>query len=323
MEITDQIIIEKVPSGDPRAVSRLISLIENGSERGLRLLDTIVKNNSRECHIVGVTGPPGAGKSTLVDQLAMEAHREGKKVAILAVDPTSPFSGGAVLGDRIRMNRTAEMPDIFVRSMATRGALGGLARTTVEAVHVLRTAGFDLVFIETVGVGQIEVDISRAADTCVVVLVPGMGDAVQIMKAGILEIADLFVVNKSDREGAGLVERDLLTLLSLQDFAPEMWKPPVKQAIATEGKGSSEIVSEIQKHWKWLKETPQGIERRRRNMQGMLLRILGERISDIMETEGKAEVDRIVSECLANQLGITQALNRLGDVVVNLFAAKK
>jgi len=201
--------------------------------------------------VIGITGSPGAGKSTLTDQLARTLRAEGQKVGILAVDPTSPFSGGAILGDRIRMQRIAADPGIFIRSMATRGALGGLARATQDAIDLLDAAGFDTVLVETVGVGQDEVDVVSCVQTCCVVLVPGMGDEIQAIKAGIMEVADLFVINKADRDGADQVERELEGMKSLA--MARAWDPPVLRTVAQQGEGVAELLAQVREHGHWLR----------------------------------------------------------------------
>jgi LAO/AO transport system kinase len=201
--------------------------------------------------VVGLTGSPGAGKSTLTDQLARTLRAEGKKVGILAVDPTSPFSGGAILGDRIRMQRIAADPGIFIRSMATRGALGGLARATQDAIDLLDAAGWDVVLVETVGVGQDEVDVVSCVQTCCVVLVPGMGDEIQAIKAGIMEVADIFVINKADRDGADKVEAEIEGMKSLS--GPKAWDPPALRTIAGAGTGIPELLAGIRAHGVWLR----------------------------------------------------------------------
>jgi LAO/AO transport system kinase len=201
--------------------------------------------------VIGITGSPGAGKSTLTDQLARSLRAEGQRVGILAVDPTSPFSGGAILGDRIRMQRIAADPGIFIRSMATRGALGGLARATQDAIDLLDAAGFDTVLVETVGVGQDEVDVVSCVQTCCVVLVPGMGDEIQAIKAGIMEVADLFVINKADREGADQVERELEAAKSLA--MARGWDPPVLRTVAQQGTGIQALLDQVRMHGAWLR----------------------------------------------------------------------
>ncbi|MCO6429486.1 MAG: methylmalonyl Co-A mutase-associated GTPase MeaB, partial [Deltaproteobacteria bacterium] len=250
-----QKLIDGVLSGEMRAIAKTLTVCENDPEGSIDLVRSLYSRGGR-AHVIGITGAPGAGKSTLVDRLALKWHEGGKKVAILAVDPSSPFSGGAILGDRIRMHNTAAYPDIFIRSMASRGVLGGLARAAYDAVTVLDAAGFDIVMVETVGVGQGEVDIVRTAQSCLVVLVPGMGDEVQAFKAGILEIADLFVINKSDHLGADNLERDILTLLSLEESQEGAWKPKVLRTVATKGDGVAELCEKIAAHKEWLSSSP-------------------------------------------------------------------
>jgi LAO/AO transport system kinase len=258
---------------------------------------------------VGVTGSPGAGKSTLVDAMAKSYRARGAKVAILAVDPSSPFSGGAILGDRIRMNQAAEDPTIFIRSMATRGSLGGLAKATLESVHVLDCAGFDVVLVETVGVGQAEVDIVRTADTCVVVLVPGMGDSVQIIKAGLMEIADLFVVNKADRDGALLLEKDLYTLLSLEEFAPDQWKPRIVKSVATTGDGVSDIVEGTVGHLGWLETSQAGYSRRLRIVSQTINTLISERVARTVLSGEEDTIRELSKRCVARSLTPIEAVN--------------
>jgi len=233
-------------AGDPRAIARAISLIEDESPEGAALVGRIYGRTGR-AYLIGVTGPPGAGKSTLVDRMAAELRKEGKTVGILAVDPTSPYSGGAILGDRVRMQSHAEDPGVFIRSMATRGHLGGLARTTAEAALVLDAAGKDVVIIETVGVGQDEVEIVRTADVSIVTVVPGTGDEVQALKAGIMEIADIFVVNKADREGADRTAASIDAMLSLEQWPSGAWRPPVLRTVATTGVGVREMLDTVER----------------------------------------------------------------------------
>jgi len=229
---------------DPRAIARAITLIENEAPEAADLVAKIYAKTGR-AYLVGVTGPPGAGKSTLVDRMTSELRAAGQTVGILCVDPTSPYSGGAILGDRVRMQAHAEDAGVFIRSMATRGHLGGLARTTAEAAIVLDAAGFDVILIETVGVGQDEVDIIRTADVSIVTLVPGTGDEVQALKAGIMEIADIFVVNKADREGAERLASAVEANLALHHYANGEWRPPIVKTVATRGQGVAELVDAI------------------------------------------------------------------------------
>ena len=243
--MTSTPLAERVLAGDVRGVARAISLVEDETPAGADLIREIYPRTGR-AYLIGVTGPPGAGKSTLVDRLTTELRRAGQTVGIVAVDPTSPFTGGALLGDRVRMGAHYRDEGVFIRSMATRGHLGGLARATSDVALVLDAAGKDVVVIETVGVGQDEVDIVRAADISVLVLVPGTGDEVQALKAGIMEIADIFVVNKADRDGADRLVESVAGTLSLQAFEPGKWRPPIQKTVATVGTGVSELLEAVQ-----------------------------------------------------------------------------
>jgi len=238
--------VEAVRAGDARALSRAISLVEDHAPVAHDLLKSLFPHSGK-ARVIGLTGSPGAGKSTLVDQLARHYRQAHKTVGIVAVDPTSPYTGGAILGDRIRMQSHHADPGIYIRSMATRGSLGGLAYTTADVATVIDASGRDVVLIETVGVGQDEVDIVRLAEITVVILVPGMGDDVQTIKAGIMEIADVFVINKSDREGAERVEREILAMQTLAT-RPDGWTPPIVKTVATEGTGVEDLAAAITKY---------------------------------------------------------------------------
>jgi LAO/AO transport system kinase len=240
----------RIASGDPRAIARAISLVEDEGTAGRELIRAIYPRTGR-AFLLGITGAPGTGKSTLVDRLIAEIRSSGRKVGVIAVDPTSPFSGGAVLGDRVRMNAHAGDSGVFIRSMATRGHLGGLARATSDAALVLDAAGCDIVIIETVGVGQDEVDIVSAADISIVLLVPGAGDDLQAIKAGVMEIGDIFVVNKADREGADRVVQGVAANLSLKTYDASEWKPPIVKTEATTGAGVDALWKEVGRFKEW------------------------------------------------------------------------
>jgi LAO/AO transport system kinase len=290
-----------VLSGDPRAVARAISLVEDESPSGARLVQRIFASTGR-AYLIGVTGPPGAGKSTLVDRLTAQIRAGGETVGVVAVDPTSPFSGGAILGDRVRMQAHAGDAGVFIRSMATRGHLGGLARATSEVALILDAAGKDVVLIETVGVGQDEVDIVRTADISIVTIVPGAGDEVQALKAGIMEIADIFVVNKSDREGVDRTVMSIESLLSLQAFAAGEWRPPIIKAEATTGKGVPELLEAI---GRFRRHTASSLgSRRRARAEWRLRELLAQRFLQFVERDvlEPGEFDRTLERIAAREL---------------------
>jgi LAO/AO transport system kinase len=293
-------LAERVLAGDPRGVARAISLIEDESAAGADLLREIHPRTGR-AYLIGVTGPPGAGKSTLVDRMTGELRKSGQTVGIVAVDPTSPFSGGAILGDRVRMAAHFGDQGVFIRSMATRGHLGGLARATSDVALVLDAAGKDVVIIETVGVGQDEVDIVRTADVSIVVLVPGTGDEVQALKAGIMEIADIFVVNKADRDGADRLAQSVAAMLALQTFQPDDWRPPILKTEATTGAGVPEVIAAVDR----FRAHSEG-ERaaRRRERQGHRLRdLISHRFLQLAERElAPGEFQRLVDGIAARRI---------------------
>ncbi len=246
-----------------RALARAISLIERGQDEGQALLKA-VRSRGGKARIVGLTGSPGSGKSTLADRLIGEVRERGQEVAVVAVDPTSPYSGGAILGDRIRMMRHHKDPGVYIRSMATRGHLGGLAAATLQVIALLDAYGFDYIFVETVGVGQSEVDIVQVADSTVLILNPGQGDGVQAFKAGIMEIADLFAINKADHDGTGRLKREIQAALDLGMWEEGAWRPPLQETVALENKGSEDLLAHLSEHYKHLKTTGELEERRRR-----------------------------------------------------------
>ena len=265
-------LIDQLLRGDPRALARAISAVENRTPGWSDLLKALFPYTGH-ARILGLTGPPGAGKSTLVDHLARHYRKENRTVGIIAVDPTSPYTGGAILGDRIRMQEHFSDPGIYIRSMATRGSLGGLAAATADVTTVLDASGRDLIMIETVGVGQAEIDVVRVADITVVILVPGMGDDVQTIKAGIMEIADIFVINKSDREGAERVEREIRALQSLA-VRSDQWTPPIVKTVASEGKGIGELAAAIAHYESYLQKENLVLKRSIQNWQERLVEML-------------------------------------------------
>ncbi|SEC61699.1 LAO/AO transport system kinase [Streptomyces melanosporofaciens] len=278
-------LVEQARQGRPRAVARLISLVEGASPQ-LREVMAALAPLAGGAYVVGVTGSPGVGKSTSTSALVSAYRRIGKRVGVLAVDPSSPFSGGALLGDRVRMSEHASDLGVYIRSMATRGHLGGLAWAAPQAIRVLDAAGCDVVLVETVGVGQSEVEIAAQADTSVLLLAPGMGDGIQAAKAGILEIGDVYVVNKADREGADATARELNHMLGLgEGRAPGDWRPPIVKTVAARGEGIDEVVEALEKHRAWMEEHGVLAERRMRRAAGEVETIavtaLRERIGDL------------------------------------------
>jgi GTPase len=283
-------LVESARAGAPRAVARLISLVEDGHP-ALREVMAALAPHSGNVHVIGITGSPGVGKSTSTNALVGAFRARGKRVGVLAVDPSSPFSGGALLGDRVRMQDHALDPEVYIRSMASRGHLGGLSWTTPQALRVLDAAGCEVILVETVGVGQSEVEIAGLADTTVVLLAPGMGDGIQAAKAGILEIGDVFVVNKADREGADATVRDIRYMISLADRTePGLWRPPVVKTVAAQGQGIDELMAALDKHVAWMERTGTLRERRVRRagdeIEAIALQQLRARMGDLRHGSG-------------------------------------
>jgi LAO/AO transport system kinase len=298
--MTPDPFFDAVFAGDPRAIARAISLVEDDTPAGRALLQAIFARTGG-AQVIGVTGAPGAGKSTLVDRLTLEIRKEDRTVGIIAVDPTSPFSGGAVLGDRVRMGRHFSDAGVFIRSMATRGHLGGLARATGDVALILDAAGKDVILIETVGVGQAEVDIARTADVSIVVFVPGTGDEIQALKAGIMEIADIFVVNQADRPGADTLVQAIAGNQSLRPAGAGEWRPPILKTVATTGDGVAELWSEIGRFQRHSAAAAAG---RRRARQAYRLReLLSQQfLQELERTLPVGELDRLVDRITAREL---------------------
>ncbi len=309
--MTNSELLEKLFDGNPRAIARAISKVENGANDAAEIMKEVFQRTGNAL-VIGITGSPGAGKSSLVDKLATFYIGKNERVGIIAVDPSSPFSGGAILGDRIRMSTLGLHKNVFIRSMATRGNLGGLSRATVDAVSILDAAGFDKIIVETVGVGQDEVEIVKTADVSVVVLVPGMGDDIQAIKAGIMEIGDVFVINKSDREGVLRTEKELESLLTLA-MRPDFWNPPIIKTIATENKGIEDLSVAITSYYEFQRNGEQSLERRSQIAKWRLLELLREKLlSDLMSKNGTAEkLDKLALEVAEKKINPYSAVEEI------------
>src|SRR6266404_4509570 len=308
--MSTQSLIDRVAAGEPNAVARAISKVEDGSADNAELMKQLFPRTGRAL-VIGITGSPGAGKSSLVDKLAGFYRKRGERVGIIAVDPSSPFSGGAILGDRIRMQTLALDKGVFIRSMATRGNLGGLARSTIEAAAILDAAGYEKIVIETVGVGQDEIEIAKTADVCVVVLVPGMGDDIQAMKAGIMEIGDVLVINKADRDGVLRTEKELEALLSFATRADE-WQPPIVKTVAIESKGIEDLAGAIDRCHEFEKSSSSN-ERRQAIARWRILELLRERlVSDALKADSASErLDGLAAEVATKQRDPYSAVEEL------------
>ncbi|MFE1176939.1 methylmalonyl Co-A mutase-associated GTPase MeaB [Streptomyces sp. NPDC058773] len=311
-------LVEQARQGRPRAVARLISLVEGASPE-LREVMAALAPLTGNAYVVGLTGSPGVGKSTTTSALVTAYRKTGKRVGVLAVDPSSPFSGGALLGDRVRMSEHASDPGVYIRSMATRGHLGGLAWAAPQAIRVLDAAGCDVVLVETVGVGQSEVEIASQADTSVVLLAPGMGDGIQAAKAGILEIGDVYVVNKADRDGADATARELNHMLGLgESRAPGDWRPPIVKTVAARGEGVDEVVEALEKHRAWMEErgvlAQRRLSRAAHEVETIAVTALRERIGDL---RGDRRLDALAERIVSGETDPYRAADELVDGLTN------
>ena len=310
-------LVRRAREGDPRSVARLISLVEDASPLLREVMSALLPYGGTAA-VLGLTGAPGVGKSTTSSALVAAFRAQGRRVGVLAVDPSSPFSGGALLGDRVRMQEHALDRDVFIRSMASRGHLGGLSWATPQALRVLDAAGCDVVLVETVGVGQSEVEVAAMADTTLVLLAPGMGDAIQAAKAGILEVGDVYVVNKADRDGAAATVRELRHMLTLGERREAGdWRPPIVSTVASRGEGVDEVVEAVDKHRRWLEDSGTLHERRLARaadeVAAIALTTLRSRIGDLRSGRGPAGLDELAAEVVARRTDPYAAADRLVD----------
>ncbi len=306
-------LVEALLRGDKKAAARLITLAENDEEKAKEIA-RLVHPHTGKAYVVGITGPPGAGKSTLLDKLIKLAREEGKTVGVIAIDPTSPFTGGALLGDRLRMQRHSTDPGVFIRSMATRGSLGGLAKATNDAVRILDAYGCDIIFVETVGVGQTEVDIVKTADTVVLVNVPGLGDEVQALKAGLMEIADIFAINKADREGTEMLYLELKMAIEFErDKWRELgWEPPIVETVAFTLKGVRPLWEAIKRHREFLESSGKLAERRKERAREEIKTIVaGEVARKVEERLREKNAEELINAVVERRLDPYSAAERV------------